>query len=101
MRVSVLRSVLLAAFAGWFSIVACARSSPVTDVVIKNATVMTASHGTIEHGSVWIHKGKIAGVASTVNAPASATVIDASGKYLTPGLIDPHSFQSQGRCKAI
>ena len=96
MQVSVLRSVLLAAFAGWFSIVACAQSSPVTDVVIKNASVMTASHGTIEHGSVWIHDGKIAGVAPSVNAPASATVIDASGKYLTPGLIDPHSHSALG-----
>jgi imidazolonepropionase-like amidohydrolase len=96
MRVSVLRGVLLAAFAGWFSIVACAQSSPVADIVIKNATVMTASHGTIEHGSVWIHNGKIAGVATSVSAPASATVIDASGKYLTPGLIDPHSHSALG-----
>jgi imidazolonepropionase-like amidohydrolase len=57
---------------------------------------MTASHGIIDHGSVWIHDGKIAGVGATVNAPASSTVIDASGKYVTPGIVDPHSHSSFG-----
>ncbi len=66
------------------------------DLVIKNATVMTASHGTIQHGSVWLHNGKIAGVGATVNAPAGATVIDATGKYVTPGIIDPHSHSALG-----
>jgi imidazolonepropionase-like amidohydrolase len=64
------------------------------DIVLKNATVMTASHGTIEHGSVWIHAGKIAGVGAAVNAPAAATVVDATGKWLTPGIIDPHSHSA-------
>ncbi len=68
----------------------------VPDLVIKNATVMTASHGTIANGSVWVHDGKIAGVGTTVNAPASATIIDATGKYLTPGIIDPHSHSALG-----
>src|ERR1700677_2918533 len=66
------------------------------DFVIKNATVMTASHGTIDRGSVWIHQGKIAGVGATVSAPADATVIDATGKFLTPGIIDPHSHSALG-----
>ena len=64
------------------------------DVVIKNATVMTASHGTIQRGSVWLHNGKIGGVGATVDAPAAATVIDGTGKYVTPGLIDPHSHSA-------
>src|ERR1700712_2812592 len=68
----------------------------VPDLVIKNATVMTASHGTIEHGSVWVHNGKIAGVGATVSAPASAVVIDAAGKFVTPGIIDPHSHSALG-----
>ena len=68
----------------------------VPDLVIKNATVMTASHGTITNGSVWVHNGKIAGIGPTVSAPASATVIDATGKYLTPGIIDPHSHSALG-----
>lgn len=64
------------------------------DLVIKNATVMTVTHGTIEHGSVWVHNGKIAGVGATVDAPAGAVVVDASGKFLTPGIIDPHSHSA-------
>ena len=61
------------------------------DVLIKNATVMTVTHGNIQNGSVYIKDGKIAAVGATVNAPASATVIDAQGKYLTPGIVDSHS----------
>ena len=66
------------------------------DLVIKNATVMTASHGTIEHGQVWAHAGKIAQVGATVDAPAGAVVVDAAGKWLTPGIIDPHSHSALG-----
>jgi imidazolonepropionase-like amidohydrolase len=65
--------------------------SPHHDVLIKNATVMTVTHGNIQHGSVYIKDGKIAAVGENVNAPASATVIDAAGKYLTPGIVDSHS----------
>ena len=61
------------------------------EVVIKNATVMTATHGNISNGSVYIKDGKIVAVGANVNAPASATMIDAGGKYLTPGIIDSHS----------
>jgi imidazolonepropionase-like amidohydrolase len=52
---------------------------------------MTVTHGTIANGSVYVKDGKIAAVGKDVNAPASATVVDAGGKYLTPGLIDSHS----------
>ena len=64
--------------------------------MIKNATVMTASHGTIAGGSVWLHAGKIAGVGKTVAAPAGATVVDGTGKWVTPGIIDPHSHSALG-----
>jgi imidazolonepropionase-like amidohydrolase len=66
------------------------------DVVIRDATVMTVSHGTIPHGSVWIHNGKIAAVGANLNAPKGAKVIDASGKFVTPGIIDPHSHSALG-----
>jgi imidazolonepropionase-like amidohydrolase len=61
------------------------------DVLIKNATVMTVTHGNITNGSVYIKDGKIAAVGDNVNAPGDATVIDAGGKYLTPGIVDSHS----------
>jgi imidazolonepropionase-like amidohydrolase len=88
-------SVSVVAFA--LSAIANAQSSTApADLVIKNATVMTATHGTIQHGSVWMHNGKIAGVGATVSAPAGATVVDATGKYVTPGIIDPHSHSALG-----
>jgi imidazolonepropionase-like amidohydrolase len=71
-------------------------STAPVDLVIKNATVMTASHGTIQHGTVWLHNGKIAGVGATVGAPTGAIVVDATGKYVTPGIIDPHSHSALG-----
>ena len=49
------------------------------------------THGKIENGSIYIHNGKIAEVGQTVNAPANATVIDATGKFVMPGIIDSHS----------
>jgi imidazolonepropionase-like amidohydrolase len=70
---------------------ALAQSAAHMDVLIKNATVMTVTHGNIKNGSVYIKDGKIAAVGDNVTAPASATVIDAEGKYLTPGIIDSHS----------
>ena len=61
------------------------------DVVIKNALVMTVTHGNIKNGSIYIKDGKIAAVGENVSAPAGATVIDAGGKYVTPGIVDSHS----------
>ena len=61
------------------------------EVFIKSAVIMTASHGNIANGSVYVKDGKIVAVGKDVSAPASATVIDAGGKYLTPGIIDSHS----------
>lgn len=59
-------------------------------ILIQNATVLTVTKGTFQ-GSVLIRDGKIAEVGPNVMAPAGATIIDASGKYLMPGIIDCHS----------
>ena len=49
------------------------------DILIKNAVVMTVTHGNVQNGSVYIKDGKIAAVGKDVNAPSTATVIDAGG----------------------
>jgi len=59
--------------------------------VIQNATILTVTKGTLERGSILIKDGKIAEVGSSVKAPKDATVIDAEGKFVTPGIIDCHS----------
>ena len=72
---------------------AAAQKAPAAhnEVLIKNAVVMTATHGNIKNGSIYIKDGKIAAVGESVSAPASATVVDAGGRYVTPGIIDSHS----------
>jgi imidazolonepropionase-like amidohydrolase len=70
---------------------ASSQSEAHSDVVIKNAVVMTVTHGNIKNGSIYIKDGKIAAVGENVNAPAGVTVIDAGGKYVTPGIVDSHS----------
>src|SRR5277367_285441 len=60
-------------------------------ILIQNATILTVSHGIIEHGSILIKDGKIAEVGTSVKAPKDAQVIDASGQYVMPGIIDCHS----------
>lgn len=60
------------------------------ETLIKNATVLTAARGTLENTDVLISNGKIARIGKNLRAPNSV-VIDATGKYLVPGIIDCHS----------
>jgi len=59
--------------------------------LIKNASVMTATQGTLKNTSVLIQKGKIAAIGPDLQAGASAQIIDAAGKWLTPGIVDCHN----------
>jgi len=60
-------------------------------VVIKDATILTVTHGNITKGSILIRDGKIAEVGPNVTVPAGATVIDAAGQFVMPGIVDPHN----------
>jgi imidazolonepropionase-like amidohydrolase len=59
--------------------------------VIRNANILTAAGPTIRNGAILLRDGRIAEVGASVNAPADAVVIDAAGKWVTPGIIDTHS----------
>src|SRR5271167_2799400 len=59
-------------------------------IVIRNAIVMTVTKGTV-HGSIVVKDGKIAEVGEKVMEPTGATIIDAGGQYVIPGIIDCHS----------
>ncbi|MCU1284220.1 MAG: hypothetical protein JWO13_570 [Acidobacteriales bacterium] len=61
------------------------------DTVIKNGTILTVTHGVIHNGSILIRNGKIAEVGQSVTVPPGAVVIDATGKFVMPGIIDSHS----------
>lgn len=60
-------------------------------VAIRNGTIVTAARGTINNGTVLIRDGKIAAVGTNVSIPAGADVYDATGKFVSPGIIDAHS----------
>lgn len=61
---------------------------------ITNATILTVTNGTIDRGTVVIRGSKIAAVGADVRVPAGATIIDATGKYVFPGIIDTHSHSA-------
>src|SRR5687767_3587666 len=67
------------------------RAFPSRTTLIRNATVMTAAGPTIQNGSVLLRDGKIVAVGANLAAPSDAVVVDGTGKYITPGLIDTHS----------
>ena len=67
------------------------RPFPSRPTLIRNATIMTAAGPSIKNGSVLLRDGKIAAVGESITAPADALVIDGTGKYITPGIIDVHS----------
>src|SRR2546427_872493 len=67
------------------------RRHPNPPIVIRNATIMTATGQEIANGSLLMKDGKIVAIGKSVDAPADAAVVDGTGKYVTPGLIDDHS----------
>ena len=60
-------------------------------VLIKDATILTVTHGTIAHGSILIEHGKISAVGPDVKGRPGVTVIEAAGLVAMPGIIDTHS----------
>ncbi len=63
-------------------------------LAIVGGTVLTMSGETIENGTVVVRDGRIAEVGSGVSPPRGAHVIDAEGRYVTPGIFDAHSHIS-------
>src|SRR5689334_21883724 len=61
------------------------------ETLIRNATVLTITRGTLQNADVLLRNGKIAGVGKNLNASPNARVIDGTGKYVMPGIIDCHS----------
>lgn len=64
---------------------------PSQTTLIRGATVLDGKGGQIDNGSVLIEDGKVVAVGQNIDAPAGAVIIDAQGKWVTPGIIDVHS----------
>src|ERR1700733_1825290 len=61
------------------------------DIAIVNATILTAAGPRIERGRIIVRANKIAAVGADVAIPEGAQLIDAAGKWITPGIVDGHS----------
>jgi imidazolonepropionase-like amidohydrolase len=61
------------------------------NLLIKDATILTVSRGTIARGSILVENGKIAAVGPNLKAKPGMAVIEASGLVAMPGIIDTHS----------
>ncbi|HLW19277.1 MAG TPA: amidohydrolase family protein, partial [Cyclobacteriaceae bacterium] len=55
--------------------------------LLQNATIVTVTNGIIKNGSLLINNGKIEALSENLT-DADATVIDCSGLYIYPGMID-------------
>jgi hypothetical protein len=61
------------------------------DLLIRNVTIVDVAAGiATPQRSILIHNGKIAAVGAGVHAPHGARIVDASGKFVIPGLWDMH-----------
>jgi imidazolonepropionase-like amidohydrolase len=67
------------------------RAIPSTPVLIRHATVLTGTGERIDDADLLMSGGRIVALGKNLEAPANASVIDATGKWITPGIIDVHS----------
>ncbi|WP_028919300.1 amidohydrolase [Pseudoxanthomonas suwonensis] len=67
------------------------RPLPSEPVLLRNAIVLTGTGERLDGADVLMRDGRIAAVGAGLQAPADARVVDATGKWITPGIIDVHS----------
>lgn len=61
------------------------------NVLIKNGTVLTITKGVKENSDILVTNGKIARIDKNISAPNGTSIIDATGMFVMPGIIDAHS----------
>ena len=64
---------------------------PAETVLLRNATILTGTGARLDGADLLLVDGRIAAVGPGLEAPADARVIDATDRWLTPGIIDNHS----------
>lgn len=66
------------------------RPLPREDTLVTHATILDGADHRIDDGDVLLRDGKVVAVGHGLSAPR-ARVIDAHGRWVTPGIIDIHS----------
>ncbi len=64
---------------------------PNPPVLIRNATILTATGQELRNSSILFQDGRITAIGASLDAPAGAITVDGTGKFVTPGIIDTHS----------
>ncbi len=85
----IMKKILIAIAAA--GLVTAAYAQEKGNVLIKNGTVLTVTKGSLTETDVLIKDGKIAQVGKGIAAPQGVRVIDATGLFVMPGIIDAHS----------
>jgi len=67
------------------------RALPSRATLLEHATILTGDGGRIDDGAILFDQGRIVAVGANVAAPDGATIVDVTGRWITPGLIDVHS----------
>jgi imidazolonepropionase-like amidohydrolase len=65
--------------------------TPTGDLLIKNGTVLTITNGDLENTDILVRDGKIARIGQNLKAPDGVKVVDVSGMFVMPGIVDAHS----------
>jgi imidazolonepropionase-like amidohydrolase len=73
------------------ALVLCPLAAGAQDLLIKNATVLTVTRGTLPRGDILILGGIIRRIEENIEAPKGVRVVDATGKFAVPGLFDSHT----------
>ncbi len=60
-------------------------------LAITHATILTAEGHRYKDATIVLKGGSIVSVGNDVKVPAGATIIDGTGRFVTPGIIDTHS----------
>ncbi|MEZ5994482.1 MAG: amidohydrolase [Hyphomonadaceae bacterium] len=64
---------------------------PSVPTLIRGGTVFDGNGAELANADVLMSDGRIVSVGQNLTAPAGAVVIDAAGRFVTPGIIDAHS----------
>ncbi len=61
------------------------------DLFIKGAKIFDGAGNLYEKASILVRDGRIEALGTDLETPEDVELVDAAGKYVTPGIIDPHT----------
>ncbi len=67
------------------------RPLPRVDTLIEHATILDGGGRRFDDADLLLRDGKVAAIGPHLRALSGVTIIDARGRWVTPGIIDPHS----------